>query len=81
MRIVIAILLYTIVVGVLVWTRPAFLVAPDGQWKVTAFDTNDHTSMIGPAVVFPVLAVVCFYLASLIGLVIPRGLKGGGVPA
>jgi hypothetical protein len=71
-RIFIALCLYTLAVGALAWARPAFLVGPDGEWKRATFDTSAQTSVFGPAVVFPVLAVLCFYIAALIMLVLQK---------
>lgn len=80
-RITIALLLYTLVVGLLAWARPAFLVGPDGRWKRATFNTSAENSIFGPAVVFPVLAILSYYVAALILVVVPRRAAAAPVAA
>lgn len=64
-RVGLALTLYLALVALLAWRRPAFLFAPDGGWKAAGLETSAHRSVLGAAVLFPLLAVVSYYVACV----------------
>jgi len=66
LRVWLALALYIFFVALLAWARPAFLMTPDGQFKQAGLETSDQRSVLSAAVLFPLVAVLCYYLASVL---------------
>jgi hypothetical protein len=64
----IAILIYVTFVGLLVTIRPALMFDLEKNAKVWGLDMERGVSMFSPMFVFPFLALLSYYFASLIDL-------------
>lgn len=61
----IAILLYLIVVCLLLALRPSMMFKPDKDYRQWSVRRDADHSIFSIAIVFPVLAIVCYYLSAL----------------
>lgn len=65
-RWLIALVLYLLIIAVLVIVKPASLFMANGDPKQWGTDNSDTTSVFAPAISFPILAFLCYYIAVLI---------------
>lgn len=61
----IAILLYLIIVCLLLALRPAMLFKEDKDYKRWSVHRSSDNSIFSIMFLFPVIAIVCYYLAAL----------------
>ena len=66
----IAVFLYLTCIAILLIAKPAMMFTADGQPKQWGVNTNEVTSIFSPMFVFPVLAIVCYYIGVWIELVL-----------
>ena len=66
MRIVVAVALYVIAIGLIIVIKPAMMFSPDNKIKV--WGTSDEESIFSPMVVFPVISIVCYYISAWIDI-------------
>lgn len=64
----IAITLYLVIIGILLIIRPAMMFSKDESPKIWGIETSDKVSIFSPMIVFPVLAILCYYIAVWIEL-------------
>ena len=61
----IAVLLYLIVVCLILALRPRMLFKDDKDYKRWAVHRSEDNSIFSIMIAFPVIAIVCYYLAAL----------------
>jgi hypothetical protein len=62
----ISLLLYVFVVSILVAIRPALMFKADGSPKKWGGVIDEETSIFAPAFMIPLLAVLCYFVASMV---------------
>lgn len=65
----IALVLYIVIIMVLLITKPAMMFSADNMPKQWGSQTTEKTSVFSPMIVFPLLAIICYYLGVWIELV------------
>jgi hypothetical protein len=68
-RIIIAIVLYIVIITAIVLTKPSIMFNQKNEVKKWGIERNDDTSIFSPMIVFPIIAIICYYIASLIELI------------
>lgn len=63
-----ALFLYLLIIGILLITKPPFLFTADNQLKHWDIENTSETSILAPAIVFPLLALLCYYLSVWIDI-------------
>jgi hypothetical protein len=63
-----ALFFYLLIIGILLITKPAFLFTADNQLKHWDVENSPETSILAPAIVFPLLALGCYYLSVWIDI-------------
>jgi hypothetical protein len=61
-RWIIAIVLYLIVTSIIVLVKPSLMFTMDGNVKEWSSENTDRKSVFSPMIVFPMLAILCYYL-------------------
>lgn len=61
----IAILLYLIIVCLLLALRPAMMFKPDKDYRRWSMRRDADHSIFSVAIIFPLLAIVCYYISAL----------------
>ena len=69
-RIGFAVLLYGAVLAVLMAARPSLMFDANGQPKRWGTGTNETTSLFAPALFFPLMAVLCYFAAIAVDMVL-----------
>lgn len=62
-RIHVAIMLYIVLIALLIIIKPAMMFMANGDPKQWGTENTETTSVFAPAVMFPGLALVCYYIA------------------
>ena len=65
-RLLFAIILYILIVVTILFTKPAIMFNSKGEIKKWGLERDEHTSIFSPMIVFPVIAIVCYYVAACI---------------
>ena len=68
-RWIVALVLYTNIVLVLLVFKPALLFDAEGNSKPFGVGLREGQSVFAPAIVFPVIALICYLIASWIHVV------------
>jgi len=61
-RWIIAIVLYLIITSIIVLVKPSLMFTMDGNVKEWSSENTDKKSVFSPMIVFPMLAILCYYL-------------------
>lgn len=61
-----AILIYVLVISLLIYLKPALMFDKEDKVKVWGLGNNETESMFSPMIVFPVLAILSYYVAIFI---------------
>ena len=61
-RWIIAIVLYLIITSIIVLVKPSLMFTMDGNVKEWSSENTDRKSTFSPMIVFPMLAILCYYL-------------------
>lgn len=61
-----AILVYVLVIGLLVYLKPATMFDNEEKVKKWGLDNSESESMFSPMIAFPVLAILSYYVAVFI---------------
>lgn len=61
-RWIIAIVLYLIITFIIVLVKPSLMFTMDGNVKEWSSENTDKKSVFSPMIVFPMLAILCYYL-------------------
>lgn len=69
-RWIVALVLYLLIVLLLFATKPSLMFAQDGRMKEFGVGLSKGKSLFAPALMLPILAVVCFFIATIIYVVI-----------
>jgi hypothetical protein len=64
----IAVFLYLVMVAVILAIRPALMFDMEQNPKAWGLDMERGVSVFSPMFVFPILALICYYIAALIEL-------------
>ena len=62
----IALTLYLIIIGILLIIKPAMMFSKDETPKMWGLGTSEQISVFSPMIVFPVLAILSYYIAVFI---------------
>lgn len=65
-RLLIAILLYILIVAIILLTKPPIMFNSKNEIKNWGLERDENTSIFSPMIVFPVIAIICYYIAALI---------------
>jgi hypothetical protein len=68
-RIVIAIVLYIAIITILVIAKPSIMFNSKNEIKKWGIERDEDTSIFSPMIVFPIIAMICYYIASLVELI------------
>lgn len=63
-RLLLAITLYLLIVVLVLYFRPSALIHPDGRARDWGVDRDMGRSIFSAQVAFPLLAMICYFLAS-----------------
>lgn len=69
MKWLVALALYGVSVSLILWIRPALMFDGSGNVKRFGSSTSDSESIFSVTIMFPILGIVCFYMACFIQLV------------
>mgnify|MGYP003344320466 CR=1 FL=1 len=69
-RWIVALVLYLLIILSLFATKPALMFSENGKIKDFGVGLSKGKSIFAPAVSFPILAVLCFFIATIIYVVI-----------
>ena len=60
--------MYLLVTLILIYIQPSMLFTTDGKPKQWSLERNSNceTSVFSPAIVFPVVAIICYYISAFI---------------
>lgn len=61
-RWIIAIVLYLIITSIIVLVKPSLMFTMDGNVKEWSSENTDKKSVFSPMIIFPMLAILCYYL-------------------
>jgi hypothetical protein len=61
-RWIIAIVLYLIITSIIILVKPSLMFTMDGNVKEWSSENTDRKSVFSPMIVFPMLAILCYYL-------------------
>jgi len=64
-----ALLLYAIIIGLLVYIKPALMFTADGNIKQWSTENTEVSSIFSPMIVFPMLGFLCYYLGIWLELI------------
>lgn len=64
----IALTLYFIIIGIILIIKPAMMFSKDDSPKIWGVETSEKVSIFSPMIVFPILAILCYYIAVWIEL-------------
>ena len=64
-----ALILYIMSIYLLITLQPPLMFDSYGKPKEFGIGTNDGKSVFAPSFVFPVLAIICYFIASIIQFV------------
>lgn len=67
-RLFIAIFLYLFFIGMFILIKPSFMITDDNKLKKWGVD-GDTVSPLSPMFIFPVLAMICYYISAWIEIV------------
>ena len=65
-RLLIAIVLYILIVAIILFTKPSIMFNANGDIKKWGIERDEDTSIFSPMIVFPVIAIICYYVAACI---------------
>jgi len=65
-----ALILYILIIYLIITLKPAIMFDSSGKPKEFGIGTKDGKSVLAPVFVFPVLAILCYYISSMIEFVI-----------
>ena len=68
-RIIIAIVLYIAIITVIVVVKPSIMFNSKNEIKKWGIERDEDTSIFSPMIVFPIIAMICYYIASLVELI------------
>ena len=68
-RIIIAIVLYIAIITILVVVKPSIMFNSKNEIKKWGIERDEDTSIFSPMIVFPIIAMICYYIASLFELI------------
>jgi len=66
----IAITVYLLIALVLIYFKPAMMFTPEGDVKHWSSENTETTSVFSLVIVFPILALLCYYLGVWIELLL-----------
>lgn len=69
-QLIVAMVIYCIIVTILILVKPALMFLPDGNFKKFGTGIIDGNSPFSATIVFPVIAILCYIMASLFKLAI-----------
>jgi hypothetical protein len=69
-RWIVALVLYLLIVLLLFAIKPALMFSQDGRMKDFGIGLSNGKSVFAPAVLLPILAVFCFFISTIIYVVI-----------
>ena len=62
----VAIVIYIMLVGLVLLIKPAMMFTAVGRVKYWSSQNTEESSVFSPMIVFPILAVLCYYLGVLL---------------
>lgn len=65
-RLLIAIVLYILIVAIILLTKPPIMFNANGDIKKWGIERDEDTSIFSPMIVFPLIAIICYYVAACI---------------
>lgn len=65
----IAFIIYISVVSLLIYLKPSMMFTMDGKVKIWSTQQTEETSLFSPIIVFPVLALLSYYLGIWLELI------------
>lgn len=63
---IVAIVLYILIVAIILFTTPSIMFNSNGDVKKWGLERDENTSIFSPMIVFPIIAMICYYLAACI---------------
>ena len=69
-RLLLALFVYVAIIALLVIIKPASLFMANGEPKQWGSENTETTSVFAPAISFPVLALLCYYMAVWLEVVL-----------
>lgn len=65
----IALFLYLLIITLILLFKPPIFFTSDNQLKHWDIENTPETSVLAPAIVFPLLALICYYIAVWIDII------------
>jgi hypothetical protein len=65
-RLLLAIILYVVIIATIIYTKPAIMFDSNNEVKKWGIDRDENTSIFSPMITFPVIAIICYYVATVI---------------
>lgn len=65
-RLQLAMFLYLVIIALIMAYRPALMFTPTKEAKAWAIENTNTTSILAPAFSFPLIAVLCYYIAVVV---------------
>lgn len=65
----IALIIYITVISLIIYLKPSMMFTMDGKVKMWSTQQTDETSLFSPIIVFPVLALLSYYLGIWLELI------------
>ncbi len=65
----IALIIYITIIGLIVYFKPSMMFTMDGKVKSWSTQQSEETSLFSPIIVFPILALLSYYLGIWLELI------------
>ena len=65
-RWLLAIAIYIVIIAILVYTKPAMMFDSERKVKTWGLGNNETESMFSPMIVFPIIAILAYYVGALV---------------
>ena len=65
-----ALTLYVLIIYLIITLQPAMMFDPYGKPKEFGIGVSDGKSVLAPAFVFPIIAIICYFIASMIQFIL-----------
>jgi hypothetical protein len=64
-----AIIIYIVIISIIVYLKPPIMFDAEKNPKKWGLENNDKESMFSPMIVFPILAIISYYIAAFVDMI------------
>lgn len=65
-----ALTLYVLIIYLIITLQPSIMFDSYGKPKQFGIGTNEGKSVLAPAFIFPIIAIICYFIASMIQFIL-----------